>query len=86
LVVGLVDSVVPSAVFRIIGWIGIAVFFYVASGASFPSEEYVLGHYTGGPPEVSTLNICMRLSLAVALTLFLIVTHSRASGSSKARA
>jgi hypothetical protein len=86
LVIGLTGSMVPLTVLRVIGWMGIALFFYVASGASFPSEEYIFGQYTGGPPEVGTLNICMRLALAVALTTFLIVTYRRASPSFKAQA
>lgn len=68
---------------RIVGWLGIALFFMVASAAALPGEEYVLGHYTNGPPEVGTFTIIIRLLAALTITSFLLVSYWKRSKKSE---
>jgi hypothetical protein len=74
---GIIWSAKQIRILRFIGWIGIALFFIVALAVSFPEEDYVLGHYTGGPPEVSTFQILVRLLVALVMTSFLAMTYKR---------
>src|ERR1043165_6873397 len=59
--IGLLGIIIKNTLLRVFGWLGIVLFFIVASAPSLAGEEYVLGHYTGGPPEVGTSNILIRL-------------------------
>jgi len=77
LVAGFLGNKLQNTLLRIIGWVGIALFCIVASAAALPGEEYVLGHYTNGPPEVGTLHILIRLFVALAITSLLVVSCQR---------
>jgi hypothetical protein len=89
LIIGLIGSVTRFSILRIGWWVGILMFFIVASATSFPSEDYVLGLYAApgaGPPEVSAFNVCIRLLIGLTITTSLILTYRRAKPTSNARA
>lgn len=83
LLAGLAGCILDSRVLRASGWAGIVVVLLVASVISIPGEDYVLGLYTHGPPEVTTLEICVRLIAGFMITAILVLTYRAASRASK---
>lgn len=85
LVAGFLGDKFQNTLLRISGWIGIALFCIAASAAALPGEEYVLGHYTNGPPEISNLHILIRLFIALIITFLLVVSYQRRPKKSELR-
>jgi hypothetical protein len=77
--IGFFGSASRLGTLRVGGWFGIVMFFIVALGVSFPSEDHILGLHSDGPPEVGAFEIGARAIVGSGLTLLLFLTFRRAS-------
>lgn len=79
--IGLVASLYHSRVFRVSGWLGIALYIWCAFQMIFPGEDYLAGGPDGpplmAPRLVGTENIALRFVLFMALIVALVVSYIR---------